>query len=51
LNVPPGFRVADEAEVVLAFLRGEVNSRRFGDAARQALEEAERWSKPRDPER
>jgi hypothetical protein len=31
-------RPATEAEVVLAFLRGEVDSRRFGDRVRRALE-------------
>jgi len=31
------FRRVAEAEVILAFLRGEVNSKRFGDAARHAI--------------
>ncbi len=35
-----GFRPATESEVVLAFLRGELNSERFGDAIRQALVDA-----------
>lgn len=35
-----GFRTATEAEVVLAFLRGEIDSRRFGNDVRQALVDA-----------
>jgi hypothetical protein len=35
-----GFRSATEAEVVLAFLRGEVDSDRFGDRVRRALADA-----------
>jgi hypothetical protein len=35
-----GFRHATEAEVVLAFLRGEIDSERFGTGVRQALVEA-----------
>jgi hypothetical protein len=35
-----GFRRATESEVVLAFLRGEMNSERFGSDVRQALVEA-----------
>lgn len=50
MSVPPGFRPADEAEVVLAFLRGEVTSRRFGDAARRALEEAGGLELVRNPD-
>ncbi len=37
---PHGFRPAAEAEVVLAFLRGEAGSARFGDDVRQALTDA-----------
>ncbi|WP_327002379.1 hypothetical protein OHA72_45800 [Dactylosporangium sp. NBC_01737] len=37
---PNGFRPAVEAEVVLAFLRGEAGSVRFGDDVRQALADA-----------
>jgi hypothetical protein len=33
----PGFRPATEAEVVLAFLRGEADSKRFGEDVRRAL--------------
>jgi hypothetical protein len=34
-----GFRPATEAEVVLAFLRGEVDSERFGRDVERALAE------------
>jgi hypothetical protein len=36
-GVNHGFRGATEAEVVLAFLRGEIDSERFGAEVRQAL--------------
>jgi len=36
----PGLRSAAEPEVVLAFLRGEIDSERFGSAVRRALTEA-----------
>ncbi|PRY21646.1 hypothetical protein [Pseudosporangium ferrugineum] len=35
-----GFRRVGEAEVVLAFLRGELDSARFGAAVRRAVAEA-----------
>ena len=35
-----GFRPAAEPEVVLAFLRGEIDSHRFGNGVRQALADA-----------
>jgi hypothetical protein len=40
MSVVHGFRPATESEIVLAFLRGEVDSERFGSDVRQALVEA-----------
>jgi hypothetical protein len=40
VSVVHGFRHATESEIVLAFLRGEMDSPRFGGAVRQALVEA-----------
>jgi hypothetical protein len=40
VTAPQGFRPVTEAEVVLAFLRGEVDSHRFGGTVEQALRDA-----------
>lgn len=40
MNAVQGFRPAAESEVVLAFLRGELDSDRFGNDVRRALVEA-----------
>jgi hypothetical protein len=40
MNAMHDFRPAAESEVVLAFLRGEVDSHRFGNDVRRALADA-----------
>ncbi|GAA2590513.1 hypothetical protein GCM10010435_81470 [Winogradskya consettensis] len=45
-----GFRPAAESEVVLAFLRGELESARFGDDVRRAVADAGGLHLVRDPD-
>jgi hypothetical protein len=45
-----GFRPASEAEVVLAFLRGEIDSDRFGNDVRRALVDAGGLQLARSPD-
>jgi hypothetical protein len=50
MDAVPGFRPARESEVVLAFLRGEIHSDRFGNDVRRALIDAGGLELVRNPD-